>query len=188
VTTGAVSMGKHDFIKDALVDCGARIHYHKVAIRPGKPGLFAELPARALSPGPVVFGVPGNPVSTVVGLRFFIGPYLRALRGLSPERPRRAYLETATPKPNGLKCFFKARVTEKLDATSVRALAGQPSFMVSPLLKSNAWVVFPEQDSMVPEGTAVDVYALYPNEDSVDENESESEALRGLSSVRARCC
>lgn len=162
VTTGAVSMGKCDFIKEALEHAGALIRYHKVAIRPGKPGLFAELP----SPGrPVVFGVPGNPISTVVGLRFFISPYLRMLAGQPAELPLRARLAAPAPKPEGLRCFFKARLECGPEASKVTALHGQPSFMVSSLLEANAWVVFPEAGREAVEGTEVDVYPIFPTED-----------------------
>src|SRR5690606_18514572 len=84
LSTGAVSMGRYDFIPDALRKLGATIHFHKVAIRPGKPLLFATLPNGAL-----FFGLPGNPASSAVGLRFFVEPALRAMLGLAPERALR---------------------------------------------------------------------------------------------------
>ena len=134
----------------------------------------------------MIFGLPGNPISTVVGLRFFIGPYLRALQGLAPERPRQAYLSGTTSKPEGLRCFFKAQVKESLNSTSVRALAGQPSFMVSSLLEANAWVVLPEEGTEVSDATIVDIYPIYPSEDIRDENDRET--LRSISSVHQQCC
>ena len=67
VSTGAVSMGRYDFIPDALRELGAEILFHKVAMRPGKPLLFARLPGGAL-----YFGLPGNPVSSAVGMRVFL--------------------------------------------------------------------------------------------------------------------
>jgi molybdopterin molybdotransferase len=75
MSTGAVSAGRYDFIP---MRCAAvaRIVFHKVAIRPGKPLLFAVLPNGAL-----YFGLPGNPVSAAVGQRFFVEPVLRRLLG-----------------------------------------------------------------------------------------------------------
>ena len=157
LTTGAVSKGKHDFIPDTLLKSGAKTQFHQVAIRPGKPGLFCEF-----ENGPVVFGIPGNPVSTAVALRFFVSHYLEALTGARPELPLKARLVAAAPKPEGLRCFFKAQFHAGSEGGEVRCLGGQPSFMVSPMLESNAWVVFPEEGSTVAEGTWVDVYPLHP--------------------------
>lgn len=157
VTTGAVSMGKYDFVRPTLEEAGAKVHFHKVAIRPGKPLLFAELPK-----GPVIFGVPGNPVSTSVGLRFFIEPYLRGLRDLAAEKPVMARLKSVTRKPHGLKCFFKARLDVRSQGAEVEILQGQASFMVSSLLKANAWAVLSENGEEARESEALEVYPLFP--------------------------
>ena len=154
VTTGAVSMGRFDFIKDALHDLKADILFHKVAIRPGKPILFARLKKSAF------FGLPGNTVSTVVGLRFFVEPYLRELLGISPELPVHARLEQETPKPEGLRCFFKAEVEIEEGALYAKVLPGQASFMVSPLLTANAWAVLPEEPFQLNTGTMIEVFPL----------------------------
>ena len=63
-------------------------------------------------------------------------------------------------KPEGLRCFFKASMLEDSGQLKVQSLPGQASFMVSPLLKTNAWVVLPEENTMIPQGTKVEVYAL----------------------------
>ena len=160
VTTGAVSAGRFDFIKEALLTRDAKVHFHKAAIRPGKPILFAELPAAG---SPALFGLPGNPISTVVGLRFFIAPYVRALQGLAPEKPVRAKLTHALEKPEDLRCFFKASVKINEDSAQVTALQGQPSFMIHSLNLSNSWAIFPEGKKIMPAGTSVEVMSLYPN-------------------------
>ena len=159
LTTGAVSMGKHDFVRPALEQLGARVHFHKMAIRPGKPLLFAEF-----SDGPVVFGVPGNPISTAVGLRFFLTPYFRVLQGLAPEVPLRARLSKPTQKPDGLRCYFKARVELKDDGAWVESLPGQGSALVGPLLRANAWVELPEEGRQVSSGEWVSVHPFFPME------------------------
>lgn len=158
LTTGAVSMGIHDFVPDAVKRVGGEARFHKVAIRPGKPLLFAEWGEK----GPVLIGVPGNPVSTAVGLRFFISPYLRALNRMPPEPLTYAELEVDSPKPEGLKCFFKAFVREEDGRRWVQALGGQASYQVKPLLQSNAWVVFEESNLQVLKGTRVCVAPLLP--------------------------
>ena len=155
ITTGAVSMGKHDFIPSVLRDYGAEILFHQVAIRPGKPILFAKM-----SKGPVVFGLPGNPVSSVVGLRFFVEPFLRAWSGRKLEHPLRAKLRSSVRKVEGLQCFFKAQVEMGEGDPHVTVLAGQPSFMIRPLLESSAWAVLPQAGKEISAGEWVDVYPL----------------------------
>ncbi|MDE2511399.1 MAG: molybdopterin molybdotransferase MoeA, partial [Elusimicrobia bacterium] len=87
LTTGAVSMGAADYVPETIGSLGANIFFHKTAIRPGKPGLFA-----LFKRGPFFFGLPGNPISTVVGLRFFVEPCLREMLGRPHEAPFRARL------------------------------------------------------------------------------------------------
>ncbi len=156
LSTGAVSMGRYDFVPDALRALDARIVFHKVAIRPGKPLLFARL-----SGGQLYFGLPGNPVSGAVGMRFFVEPALRALLGQPPERPLRLPLAQAVRKKPGLRFLQKARVI--LDAQArlqVRVLTGQESFRIRPMLDANAWAMLDEQGDQLPAGTAVQVYGL----------------------------
>ena len=96
VTTGGVSMGDQDYLKPALLDCGGTVYYHKLPIRPGKPGLGGQLPDPAL-PGRAVqiVALPGNPVAVAVGLSLLVLPVARALAGFEktvPDRPRVAVL------------------------------------------------------------------------------------------------
>jgi molybdopterin molybdotransferase len=156
LTTGAVSMGRHDYVAQELAALGASVHFHKVAMRPGKPLLFAELPA-----GPAVFGLPGNPVSTAVGLRFFVTPFLRAVLGLPPELPLRALLRREANKPEGLRCFFRGALELAPGGLSVEVLRGQGSAMVSTLVAANAWVTLPEAGALLAEGSEVEVWPMH---------------------------
>ena len=156
VSTGAVSMGRHDFVPDALRALGAEIVFHKVAIRPGKPLLFARLPG-----GQLYFGLPGNPVSSAVGLRFFVEPALRALLGLAPERPLQLPLAAPAHKKVGFRFLQKARVVVTGQGQlQVQLLAGQESFRIQPLLAANAWAVLDEDVAQLPAGTLVEVHGL----------------------------
>lgn len=158
VTTGAVSMGQLDFIKPTLEEMNAKIYFHKVAIRPGKPILLSEF-----KNGPVIFSLPGNPVSGVVGIRFFLEKYLSAVFNRPEEIPLRARVLKSTKKPEGLKCFFKARLSSEQDLAKVEILDGQMSFMISPLLKANAWAVLNEQNSALSSDELIDVYPMHFN-------------------------
>ena len=155
ISTGAVSMGRYDFIPDTLRELGAEVIFHKVAIRPGKPLLFARF-----ANGPLLFGLPGNPISTAIGMRFFVTPALRAMSGLPVERPLRAVLDGAPRAPSALRHFLKATVRMDDDGR-LRAvlLAGQESFRIRPLVEANAWAIVPEAGS----GAVVDVYSLDAN-------------------------
>ncbi len=158
ISTGAVSMGVHDFVRPALESIGANVHFHKCAIRPGKPVLFASFNYKNRTR--FIFGLPGNPVSTAVGLKFFIKPFIDLLLTGNTEKPMRAVLSADTKKPEGLRCFFKAKVNLDDPEARVESLKGQSSFMVSPLIHSNAWVVFSEAGSLVKKGTEVEVFNL----------------------------
>ena len=157
MTTGAVSMGKFDFVTDGITALGAKTYFHKVAIRPGKPLLFAEF-----ENGPVFFGLPGNPVSGVVGLRFFFDAYLRAVQLQKSERPIRARLKEPVSKVEGLRCFFKAGMGSSTDGSlEVTVLTGQMSFMVSSLLRATAWAILPESSKKLSAGEVIDILPIY---------------------------
>ncbi len=142
VSTGAVSAGVHDFVPAALGALGARIVFHKVAIKPGKPILFAQLPN-----GVPYFGLPGNPASTAAGVRFFLSPLMRALSGLPPEAPRFAPVKTRVAgAKGGLRLFVRGRMEEGTAgaAPQIDVPPGQQSFMVRPFTDTNGWGVVPE--------------------------------------------
>jgi molybdopterin molybdotransferase len=158
VSTGAVSAGRHDFVVESLRNLGASILFHKVAIRPGKPILFARLPG-----GTFYLGLPGNPVSAAVGLRFFLYPLLCALCGISPENERPAQLELPVKKKPGLRFFQKAKLwTDDAGQCRVRILDGQESFKIRPMLEMNCWAILDEEQEHAAAGTTVPIASLYP--------------------------
>lgn len=156
LSTGAVSMGRYDFVPQALQRLGAETIFHKVAIRPGKPLLFARLPD-----GTLFFGLPGNPIAVAVGLRFFVEPALRVMLGLPREAPWRVPLAAGYVKKPRLRFHLKARVA--LDAQghlSAQVLEGQESYRIRPLAEANAWAVVPVEATELPAGTLVEVRGL----------------------------
>ena len=155
LSTGAVSMGRHDFVPDALRALGARIVFHKVAMRPGKPLLFA-----CLAGGQLYFGLPGNPVSSAVGLRFFVETALRAQLGLPAETGWRLPLAHAVRKKPGARLVQKAALRLSRDGCLAVALVdGQESFKTHALLAATAWALLPEDGDGLPAGTPVEVFA-----------------------------
>ncbi|RUL78166.1 molybdopterin molybdotransferase MoeA [Dyella choica] len=154
VTSGAVSMGRYDFVPQALESLGAQTLFHKVAIRPGKPLLFGCLPGGAL-----LFGLPGNPIAVAVGLRFFVEPVLREMLGLPQETPRRVRLSKPYSKKPRLRFHLKSRLhCDALGRLTVEVLDGQESYRIRPLADANAWAVVPADVDALPAGALVDVY------------------------------
>ncbi|MBQ4855863.1 molybdopterin molybdotransferase MoeA [Rhodanobacter sp. B2A1Ga4] len=156
ISTGAVSMGRYDFVPQALERLGAEVRFHKLAIRPGKPLLFARLPD-----GTLFFGLPGNPIAVAVGLRFFVEPALRAMLGLPCERPWRVPLSAAYAKKPRLRFHLKSRVgVDAAGRLAATVLQGQESYRMRSLAAANAWVVVPVEATAMPAETLVDVYGL----------------------------
>ena len=156
VSTGAVSVGRYDFVPSALQALGAEILFHKVAMRPGKPLLFARLAG-----GQLYFGLPGNPVSSAVGFRFFVEAALRSQLGLPGEQPWRLPLAHDTRGRPGLRLLQKAELRLSVDGRlQVSLLHGQESFKTLSLLAANAWASLPETDVVLSAGTQVDVFPL----------------------------
>ena len=138
--TGGVSMGAFDFVPAALTELGATIHFHKISIKPGRPTLFATFPA-----GQLVFALPGNPVSAIVGFRLLVAPALAALQGrrqlpsllnaklswtLPEEQERRAYYPAAlTVDTNG---GYIAHLLSWHGSGDVLGMAGAEAFIVRP--------------------------------------------------------
>lgn len=156
LSSGAVSQGRYDFVPAALRERGARIAFHKVAIRPGKPLLFANL-----AEGPLYFGLPGNPVSSAVGLRFFVEPALRAMLGLATETPLHAPLNAAFAKAAGFRFHARGQLScTPSGQLHAQVLPRQESFRLRPMLAANAWIVVPEGVTEVAAGATVEVYGL----------------------------
>lgn len=156
VSTGAVSMGRYDFVPEALRRFDATILFHKVAMRPGKPLLAATLPG-----GPLVLALPGTPMAVAAGARFFIAPVLRAMLGQGAEPTLTARLDTPQQPRTGLRHFLRA--TLHLDATGqlhARVTAQQQPFRIRPFAEAGAWVVLDEQAGDCDAGRAVAVASL----------------------------
>ena len=155
VSTGAVSQGRYDFIPDALRALGARVGFHQVAIRPGKPVLFAHL-----ADGAVYFGLPGNPLSAAAGQRFFVEPLLRRMLGMATERPLWLPLAGEYRKSAGARFHGCAQVgSDAQGRLRVRLLPGQQSFRLMSMVGANAWAALPEDCTEAGEGSPVMVYS-----------------------------
>jgi len=159
LSTGAVSAGKYDFVRDELEKMGAEIIVHKARVRPGKPVLFAVLPG-----GQFFFGLPGNPVSSAVSLRVFAAPFIAALNGDAPEAPINARMAGESSGPKHLTIFKKARFSVTPSGQlEVSELMGQESFKVAPMVEQNCWLVHTEGTDTLNEGDMATILPFFPN-------------------------
>jgi molybdopterin molybdotransferase len=151
VTSGGVSVGPHDLVRRILAELGAEEVFWGVAMRPGKPISFA---ARGET---LVFGLPGNPVSSLVGAMLFVVPALRALQGASDAAPRfeRATLGSRARRNPHRDDFQRARVEVDGDRTLLLPIEGQESHMIVRAAAADALVHVPRGDGELAPGTEV---------------------------------
>jgi len=158
LTTGGVSAGRMDFVPAALEQLGADILFHRVAIRPGKPILFARLPN-----GTLVFGLPGNPIAVAVGLRFFVVPAMRHMNGQPVEQFATAILKQDQTKKAGLTFFAKAHARSDSEGRLLaEVLPGQESFKIKPLMQANCWALLAADGDAAVGGSSVQIAPLSP--------------------------
>lgn len=134
ISTGGASHGEQDYIREALIRRNANVIFHGLCMRPGKPILFAHLPD-----GRPFFGLPGNPVSACIGMRFFVSNALRAMLGLPEEQG----LEIACSEAGreGTTLFLRARLSSSA-AGDLHAETDfdQRSHILSSLISATWWV------------------------------------------------
>lgn len=166
IVSGGVSLGAHDVVKEAFERVG-RMDLWRVAVQPGKPLAFGR--ARSRDGRPVLlFGLPGNPVSSYVTFELFARPVLRRLAG-DPDPLRRpvvrARLLEPVTKALGRRAFLRVTVSpaQEDDADcrwSARPAGGQGSHMLGALAHGNALAVVPEEVDGLPAGAEVDAWLL----------------------------
>ncbi|MFG2943749.1 molybdotransferase-like divisome protein Glp [Streptomyces adustus] len=162
VTTGGVSVGAYDVVKEALShvddedEPGSGIEFRKLAMQPGKPQGFGAIGADHIP----LLALPGNPVSSYVSFELFVRPAIRTLMGLADvHRPTaRATLaaDKALTSPAGRRQFLRG---SHADGT-VRPVGGSGSHLVAALAHADALIVVPEDVTSVEPGTEVEVVLL----------------------------
>jgi molybdopterin molybdotransferase len=157
VVSGGVSVGPHDHVKPAFEDCGVEEVFWRVRIKPGKPLWFGR------RGDTLVFGLPGNPLSTIVCFCVFIEPALRRLAGEADARPRleAGRLTTAARASDGRTTFLTAKLRPGADgALEATPTERQGSHMTGALGESDGFAVAPEEAGELPAGAPVDVLRL----------------------------
>jgi len=159
ITSGAVSAGKFDYIPKIIKNFKLSSFFKGVAIRPGKPILFAKIRGKQK----VIFGLPGNPISSAACFRFFVYPYLQRLLGVSEEKPIKAILRNNFVKQSNFTRFVKSKIyTTQNGKIEIEILKGQESFRIKSFIKSNIWALLPSGKTKFKKGDILDCY--FPNQ------------------------
>jgi molybdopterin molybdotransferase len=158
LSTGGVSVGEFDFVKEALDALGVERLFWKVAQKPGKPLTFGHRGAR------LFFGLPGNPVSALVCFSVYVWPALRRLAG--HERlhlpAMRAVLAAAVARKPGLTEFLRVRVDDRTTPATATPVRSQSSGVLTGLGSGAGLLVAPAERGALERGEEFDVIRLGP--------------------------
>jgi molybdopterin molybdotransferase len=159
VTTGGVSMGAYDVVKESLREHG--VDFVQVAMQPGKPQGFGRV-GEPGGPDVPLFALPGNPVSSYVSFEVFVRPALRRMMALTPEsRPSRpARLLHPLTSPPGRTQVARAVATRDDDGWVVDPVWGQASHFVADLARANALLLVPADVTRAAAGDTVEMWLL----------------------------
>jgi molybdopterin molybdotransferase len=159
--SGGVSMGKFDFVEQVLRTLPAEFLFTGVRIQPGKPVVFGYVPDTETQK--YFFGLPGNPVSTMVTFALFAAPFIRALGGETDPQPlfARAHLTTGFQHKSGLTRFLPALLTTAWDRAEVTPVGWQGSGDLASVARANCFVVIPPEREQLAAGDEVSVLLAY---------------------------
>ena len=156
ITSGGVSVGDFDFVKDVLKELGSEMKFWKVAMKPGKPLAFGTIG------GKPAFGLPGNPVSCMVCFEQFVRPSILKMMGHNRiYRPViKATLKEDIKKKTGRKHFMRSFVRFEDGQYTVTTSGDQGSGILKSMVAANALLIFPEELSLLKAGDKVKVQLI----------------------------
>ncbi len=156
VISGGVSVGDYDFVKVVLNEMGMETWFWKVAMKPGKPLLFGTVK------GIPVFGLPGNPVSSMVSFELFVSRAIMKMTGRSNlSRPiLKGFLEDKIKKKDERRHFIRAIAEVRDGRYFVRSTGPQGSGVLRSMVLANALIIVPEKTREVKKGEEVDFILL----------------------------
>ena len=157
ISSGGVSVGAYDFVKDALEALGAQTKFWKVAMKPGKPVVLSRLRDR------VCFGLPGNPVSCFVSFHLFVAPALRKAMGMESAivpAPILTRLEAPVRSAGDRRTYVRVRVSVRDGELVSRPMATQGSGSLSSMVGANGLAIVAEGTKNVEAGTLVPTLVL----------------------------
>jgi len=160
ISSGGVSVGDYDFVKDVLKDMGSSMIFWKVAMKPGKPLAFGVIG------GKPAFGLPGNPISSMVAFEQFVRPTLMKMAGktaLFRQTFKAALTRDIKIKPGRMN-FIRAELKPSESGFTVTPLDGQGSGMILTMVRANCFVIVPQDSTGFKEG---DIVRVQPFDDTV---------------------
>ncbi len=169
---GGVSMGKYDLVEQAMAEFQAEFFFTGVLIQPGKPAVFGRVPCgrgrlaheqSSSSPQHVYFfGLPGNPVSTMVTFELFARPVLEALAGMTPRKLvfLNARLKSEIKTKTGLKRFLPAIFSGEFERAEVQMAQWHGSGDVAAMARANCYIVIPTDREGIAAGEWVPVMLM----------------------------
>jgi molybdopterin molybdotransferase len=170
--TGGVSMGKYDLVEQALAELKAEFFFTGAQIQPGKPVVFGRVPCgtRSLDAGTLAretdsathkyfFGLPGNPISTMVTFELFAKPMLEALAGKSHRQLTftHAKLKSEIRTKTGLKRFLPAILSGQFERAELELVRWQGSGDIAAAARANCYAVIPPDREQIEAGEWVAV-------------------------------
>lgn len=160
ITSGGVSVGDYDLVKEAAGRIGALEIFWKVAQKPAKPLAFYELKMRKRSAW--IFGLPGNPGAVMISFAEYVSPFIKKCSGLKDFWPLEVEAELTTPyrKKRGRLNFIRIRLQQAGNVWQATPLSRQESGIISSLTQTDGLALVPAEVDLVPEGTKVKVHML----------------------------
>ena len=155
--TGGVSMGKYDLVEQVLASFGASLFFTGAEIQPGRPVVFGEV--KTDERHTPLFGLPGNPVSTMVTFQLFARPVLDALSGAQPQALTfaQARLKSEITTRTGLTRFLPAKLAGTQDQPEVELLKWQGSGDLMAVSRANCYIVIPPDRERFAAGEAITI-------------------------------
>jgi molybdopterin molybdotransferase len=167
ISSGGVSVGDYDLVKNIMKEVGNRMQFWQVAMRPGKPLAFGAMN------GVPLFGLPGNPVSSMVSFEQFVRPSILKMMGHRNlfRRTVQAVMTESIDKKKGTRHFVRARITFEDGRYRAVSTGEQGSGILKSMLQANGLIVLPEAAASVKAGETVTVQLIDPSLFQTDQPE-----------------
>jgi molybdopterin molybdotransferase len=156
ISSAGVSVGDYDFVKDVMTDMGIKIEFRQVAERPGKPLTFGTME------GKLIFGLPGNPVSSMITFEQYVRPSILKMTGHKNlfRKAIRATIKENIRKKEGLRYFTRAMVSYEDGRYTAVTTGEQGSGILKSMVMANGIIVLPEEITAVKTGEEVTVQLI----------------------------
>jgi len=154
ISSGGVSMGRYDYVRDVFIELGVKEHFWKVAQKPGKPLFFGTKEKK------LIFGLPGNPVSSYIGFMEWVWPAIQTLMGENIERPLYGTLDELFPREKTKHRFLFGLAEYKNGLLMCRPTSRLGSHMLTSALGANCILESESGDGPLKPGDLIKINLL----------------------------